>query len=70
MEQLKMMPISDFFGKGQIRGDGRYVHDMYLVQVKAPSESKKEWDYLKVVKTLPGEQVFTTKAESKCGFWK
>jgi branched-chain amino acid transport system substrate-binding protein len=70
MEQLKKMPISDFFGKGQIRGDGRYVHDMYLVQVKAPSESKKEWDYLKVVKTLPGEQVFTTKAESKCGFWK
>jgi branched-chain amino acid transport system substrate-binding protein len=70
MEQHKKMPISDFFGKGQIRGDGRYVHDMYLVQVKAPSESKKEWDYLKVVKTLPGEQVFTTKAESKCGLWK
>jgi branched-chain amino acid transport system substrate-binding protein len=70
MEQLKKMPISDFFGKGQIRGDGRYVHDMYLVQVKAPSESKKEWDYLKVVKTLPGDQVFTTKAESKCALWK
>ena len=70
MEQLKKMPISDFFGKGQIRADGRYVHDMYLVQVKAPSESKKEWDYLKVVKTLPGEQVFTTKAESKCALWK
>ncbi len=70
MEQLKKMPISDFFGKGQIRADGRYVHDMYLVQVKAPSESKKEWDYLKVVKTLPGDQVFTTKAESKCALWK
>ena len=70
MEQLKKMPISDFFGKGQIRPDGRYIHDMYLVQVKAPSESKKEWDYLKVVKTLPGDQVFTTKAESKCALWK
>jgi branched-chain amino acid transport system substrate-binding protein len=70
MEQLKKMPISDFYGKGQIRPDGRYIHDMYLVQVKAPSESKKEWDYLKVVKTLPGEQVFTTKAESKCALWK
>ncbi|VTU30335.1 leucine ABC transporter subunit substrate-binding protein LivK [Variovorax sp. PBS-H4] len=70
MEQLKKMPISDFYGKGQIRADGRYVHDMYLVQVKAPSESKKEWDYLKVVKTLPGDQVFTTKAESKCALWK
>jgi branched-chain amino acid transport system substrate-binding protein len=70
MEQLKKMPISDFFGKGQIRADGRYVHDMYLVQVKAPSESKKPWDYLKVMKTLPGDQVFTTKAESKCALWK
>ncbi|NDZ15235.1 ABC transporter permease [Variovorax sp. WS11] len=70
MEQLKKMPISDFFGKGQIRADGRYVHDMYLVQVKAASESKKPWDYLKVVKTLPGDQVFTTKAESKCALWK
>jgi len=70
MEQLKKMPISDFFGKGQIRADGRYVHDMYLVQVKAPSESKKPWDYLKVVKALPGDQVFTTKAESKCALWK
>jgi branched-chain amino acid transport system substrate-binding protein len=70
MEQLKKMPISDFYGKGQIRADGRYVHDMYLVQVKAASESKKPWDYLKVVKTLPGEQVFTTKAESKCALWK
>ncbi|GAA4333002.1 ABC transporter substrate-binding protein [Variovorax defluvii] len=70
MEQLKKMPINDFFGKGQIRADGRYVHDMYLVQVKTASESKKPWDYLKVVKTLPGDQVFTTKAESKCALWK
>ncbi|OUM01216.1 ABC transporter substrate-binding protein [Variovorax sp. JS1663] len=70
MEQLKKMPINDFFGKGQIRADGRYVHDMYLVQVKTASESKKPWDYLKVIKTMPGDQVFTTKAESKCALWK
>jgi branched-chain amino acid transport system substrate-binding protein len=70
MAQLKSMKIDDFFGKGQIRADGRYVHDMYLVEVKKPSESKQPWDYLKVVKTLPGEQVFTTKAESKCALWK
>jgi branched-chain amino acid transport system substrate-binding protein len=70
MEQLKKMQINDFFGKGQIRADGRYVHDMYLVQVKAASESKKPWDYLKVIKTMPGDQVFTTKAESKCALWK
>ncbi|WP_234196635.1 ABC transporter substrate-binding protein [Pseudacidovorax sp. NFM-22] len=70
MEQLKKMPISDFYAKGQIRADGRFVHDMYLVEAKKPSESKRPWDYLKVVKTLPGDQVFTTKAESKCALWK
>jgi branched-chain amino acid transport system substrate-binding protein len=70
MAQLKSMQIDDFFGKGQIRADGRYVHDMYLVEAKAPKDSTKPWDYLKVIKTLPGDQVFTTKAESKCALWK
>jgi branched-chain amino acid transport system substrate-binding protein len=70
MAQLKSMKIDDFYGKGQIRADGRYVHDMYLVEVKSQKESTKPWDYLKVVKTLPGDQVFTTKAESKCPLWK
>ncbi|WP_408647880.1 ABC transporter substrate-binding protein [Xenophilus arseniciresistens] len=70
MAQLKKNPINDFYGKGMIRADGRFVHDMYLVEVKKASESKQPWDYLKVVKTLPGEQVFTTKAETKCALWK
>ncbi|MDB5894485.1 MAG: transporter permease [Rhodoferax sp.] len=70
MAQLKSMKIDDFYGKGQIRADGSFVHDMYLVQVKSPAESKQPWDYLKVVKVMPGEQVFTTKAESKCALWK
>ena len=70
MEKLKSTPINDFYGKGQIRADGRYVHDMYLMEVKKPSESTKPWDYYKLVKTLPGDQVFTIKAESKCALWK
>ncbi|EER61869.1 extracellular ligand-binding receptor [Acidovorax delafieldii 2AN] len=70
MEKLKSSPIDDFYAKGHIRPDGRFVHDMYLVQVKAPAESKEPWDYYKVVSKLPGEQVFTTKAESKCALWK
>jgi len=70
MAQLKSMKIDDFYAKGQIRPDGRYVHDMYLMQVKAPAESTKPWDYYKVVAKLNGDQVFTTKAESKCSFWK
>ncbi|SFM52672.1 ABC transporter substrate-binding protein [Variovorax sp. OV329] len=70
MEQIKKTPISDFYAKGSVRADGRFVHDMYLVEVKKPAESKKPWDYLKVVKTLPGEQVYTAKADSKCALWK
>jgi branched-chain amino acid transport system substrate-binding protein len=69
MEKLKSTPIDDFYGKGVIRPDGRFVHNMYLLQVKSPAESKKPWDYLKVIKTLPGEQIFTTKAESRCKLW-
>jgi branched-chain amino acid transport system substrate-binding protein len=53
-----------------VRPDGRYVHNMYLMQVKAPSESTVPWDYVKVVATMPGEEVFTTKAESRCALWK
>ena len=70
MAKLKSTPINDFYAKGHIRPDGRFVHDMYLMQVKAPSESKEPWDYYKMVKKLPGEEVFTTKAESKCQHWK
>jgi len=70
MEKLKSTPIDDFYAKGTIRADGRFVHDMYLMQVKSPSESKEPWDYYKVVAKLPDDQVFTTKAESKCALWK
>jgi branched-chain amino acid transport system substrate-binding protein len=70
MAQIKSMQVNDFYAKGAVRADGRFVHDMYLVQVKAPGESKKPWDYLKIVATLPGDQVFATKAESKCALWK
>ena len=52
MAYLKSTPISDFYAKGSIRPDGTYAHDMYLVEAKKPSESKKPWDYLKVLQTL------------------
>ena len=70
MEKLKSTPIDDFYAKGTIRADGRFVHDMYLMQVKSPSESKGTWDYYKIVKKLPGDEVFTTKEETKCALWK
>ena len=46
------------------------VHDMHLVQVKTPAESKQPWDYFKLIEKIPGEQAFTTKEESKCANWK
>jgi len=51
---------------GQIREDGRMVHDMYLVQVKTPAESKGEWDLYKIVSTIPGDQAYRPLAESQC----
>jgi len=69
--QMHKTKINDFFAKnGYIRPDGRMVHDMYLMEVKKPSESKYPWDYYKVVQTIPAEQAWTTKAESKCSLWK
>jgi branched-chain amino acid transport system substrate-binding protein len=71
MAHLKKTKINDMFTKdGVIRPDGRMVHDMYLMQVKTPKESKGAWDYYKLVSTIPGEQAYTTKAESKCAAWK
>ncbi|WP_198088178.1 ABC transporter substrate-binding protein [Variovorax sp. E3] len=70
MAQIKKTPIDDFYAKGVVRADGRFVHDMYLMQVKSPAESKQPWDYYKVVQKLKGEDVYTTKAESKCALWK
>ena len=70
METWRGMKMDDFFATGTLRADGSYIHDMYLVQVKTPQESKGTWDYYKIVKKLPGDEVFTTKEETKCALWK
>ena len=71
LAQMKKTPVNDIFAKGGfIRGDGRMVHDMYLMQVKTPDKSTEPWDYYNVVQTFKGEQAWTTKAESKCALWK
>lgn len=66
MATLKGMKIDDFYNKGQIRADGRMIHDMYLFEVKSAKESTAPWDYYKTIAKVPGEQAFTTPAESKC----
>jgi len=70
MSTLKSMKIDDFYNKGQIRSDGRMIHDMYLYQVKSQKESTTPWDYYKLMGKVPGEQAFTTVAESKCALIK
>ncbi|MGY4831706.1 ABC transporter substrate-binding protein [Sphaerotilaceae bacterium SBD11-9] len=71
LAQMRKTPINDVFAKGgRIREDGRMVHDMYLMQVKTPAQSKEPWDYYNVVDTIKGETAWTTKADSKCASWK
>ncbi|MBV9153141.1 MAG: ABC transporter substrate-binding protein, partial [Alphaproteobacteria bacterium] len=67
MAAMKATPIDDFFARGgHIRADGLMVHDTRLFQVKAPSESKYPWDYLKLVATIPADQAFPPLSQSKC----
>ena len=59
MSELKKTRINDMFAKGgYIRADGVMVHDMYVMQVKSPQESKYPWDYYKVLKVMKGEEAF------------
>jgi branched-chain amino acid transport system substrate-binding protein len=71
LAQMKKTKVNDVFTKGGfIRDDGRMVHDMYLMQVKAPDKSVEPWDYYNVVETFKGEAAWQTKADSKCALWK
>ena len=67
IKKMKETPVNDFFAKdGHIREDGRMVHDMYLAQVKTPQESKYPWDYLNILKVIPGQEAFRPLTESEC----
>lgn len=69
--QMKDMPIDDFFARNAfLRADGQLIHDMYLVQVKSPAESKGAWDYEKLVQVIPGKEAFATPEESACPLLK
>ncbi len=71
MAKMREMPINDFFAKGgRIREDGRMIHDLYLMEVKKPSESKGPWDFYKLLATIPGEQAFRPVSESVCPLLK
>jgi branched-chain amino acid transport system substrate-binding protein len=70
-EKMRATPVDDVFVKnGRIREDGRMVHEVYLFEVKKPSESKAPWDYYKLVATIPPDQAFLPLAQSKCSLVK
>ena len=64
---MRRLPVHDFFApSGRVRADGRMVHDMKLVRVNKPSESKTAWDYFTVVGRIPGDQAFLPLKASRC----
>ena len=69
-KKLKELPVDDAFAQGKVLENGRMVHDMYLFEVKKPSESKKPWDYYKQLATIPGDKAFFTAKESGCPLTK
>jgi branched-chain amino acid transport system substrate-binding protein len=71
MAKMRALPINDVFAKnGKIRVDGRMVHEMYLMQVKKPSESKRPWDYYNLKATIPGDEAFQPLSKSTCALVK
>ena len=67
VKQMKATPVNDFMTKnGKIREDGTLVRDMYLFEVKKPSESKGPWDYYKQIAVIPGEEAFKLPGPNQC----
>ncbi|HET7886621.1 MAG TPA: ABC transporter substrate-binding protein [Bradyrhizobium sp.] len=70
VKKLKELPVDDAFAQGKVLENGRFVHDLYLFEVKKPSESKKPWDYYKQLAVVPGDKAFFTAKESGCPLTK
>ncbi|MFB9949444.1 ABC transporter substrate-binding protein [Rhizobium puerariae] len=68
---LHEMPVDDFFARGgTVAKNGRMIHDMYLLQVKKPADSKEPWDYFDVLATIPGKEAYMDPAKSGCDLVK
>ena len=65
--KMKEIPTDDpLFGKGEVRADGRKIHDIYLFEVKKPEELKGPWDYYKLLATIPADKAFRPLNEGGC----
>ncbi|MDK1377058.1 MULTISPECIES: ABC transporter substrate-binding protein [unclassified Sinorhizobium] len=70
-KELHALPVNDVFAQnGTVAPNGRMIHDMYLLEVKKPDESKEPWDYFKVLATIPGKDAFIDPAQSGCDLVK
>ena len=68
---MRAHPVDDFFAHGgTVREDGRMVHDMYLMRIKKPEESKGTWDVYEYLATVPGDEAFRPMAEGGCPYVK
>jgi branched-chain amino acid transport system substrate-binding protein len=71
LEKMRATPVEDAFSRnGRLLANGRMVHDMYLVEVKKPEESKYPWDYYRIVSTIPADKAFRSLSESTCKLTK
>jgi branched-chain amino acid transport system substrate-binding protein len=71
VKKLKELPVDDAFtANGHVQANGRMVSDLYLFEVKKPSESKRDWDYYKLLATVPGDKAYPTAANSGCPLTK
>jgi branched-chain amino acid transport system substrate-binding protein len=67
--QMRKVPVDDFFAHGgKVREDGRMVHDMYLMRIKKPEESKQKWDLYEYLETVAGDDAFRPIAEGGCPY--
>jgi len=67
VSKMKEMPTEDpLFGKGEVRQDGRKIHDLYLFRVKSPDQSTGPWDYYETLATIPADQAFRPMEEGGC----
>jgi branched-chain amino acid transport system substrate-binding protein len=69
-KKLKELPVDDSFAQGKVQENGRMVHDLYLFEVKTPAESKKPFDYYKLLATVPGDKAFPSAKDSGCPLTK
>jgi branched-chain amino acid transport system substrate-binding protein len=69
VNEMRKLPVDDFFAhNGKVREDGRMVHDMYVMRVKKPEDSKGEWDFYEHIATVPGDEAFRPLSEGHCPY--